>query len=52
MNMKLGVMTIKQLGHQYHQPNRPSERPKPPQGGENLFQTASSARAAIYTRNL
>ena len=59
MNMKLGVMTIEQLGHQYPQPNRPSEKPKPPQKEENLLQAAPSAhqypqpnRAAIYTRNL
>ena len=50
--MKLGVMTLEQLGHQYPQPNRPSEKPKPPQKEENLLQAAPSARAAIYTRNL
>ena len=50
--MKLGVMTLEQLGHQYPQPNRPSEKPKPPQKEENSLQAAPSARTAIYTRNL
>ena len=52
MDMKLGMVTLEQLGQLPTYPNRPRRTPEPSQREENPLQVPPTNRTAIYVRNL
>ena len=52
MEMKLGPVSLEQLGQRQPQPNRPRRKPEPTQREENPLQVPPNNRTAIYVRNL
>ena len=52
MEMKLGMVTLEQLGQRLPQRNRPRRNPQLAQREENPLQVPPTNRTAIYVRNL
>ena len=51
MEMKLGVVTLEQLGQRQRRTNRPRRKPEPTQREENPLQVPPSNRTAIYVKD-
>ena len=52
MEMKLGMVTLEQLGQRPTYRNRPRRKPEPTHQEENPLQVPPTNRTAIYVRNL